>query len=229
MPSGLIVVGGLSHCLRLSKSSIQLQCRGFQTVLKRKLPPSRQVPNGAQHPVQPQRYRNTATVASRKTCRGIHSIGQQPKVRFQRAELRHQEQVRRLDIGIAYQILRQIALGANYRQTQECVRILVEERGENPNLRLYEALLLANADHEHGSASEVASILEEMKNEGLTPESATYHAILRVNDEQKILYRCTQLILGRSSPYIPTTSSDTTYSSNYAKDGFPSPRMAGIL
>ena len=89
--------------------------------------------------------------------------------------------MRKLDIGTAYQNLRQIALGAKHIQTRECVRILVEERGEKPNLRLYDALLLANADHEHGSASEAASILEELKSEKLIPDSATYHAILRVN------------------------------------------------
>ena len=229
MPSGSIVVGGLTHYLRLSGSSIQLQCRGFHIVLRHKLRPPRQVPNVAEHPIQPQRYKNITTVASRKTCRGVHTIRQQLKVQFQSAELRHQQQVRWLDIGIAYQTLRQIALGANYRQTQECVRILVEQRGEKPNLRLYEALLLANADHEHGSASEVARILEEITNEGLTPDSATYHAILRVNNEQKILYTFTQLSLGRYSPYIPITSSDTIYSSNYANDGFPLTKMAGIM
>lgn len=229
MPSETIAVQGVSHCLRLSTSSIQLQWRGFHALLRHKLRPPRHLSNVAQHPIQQQHHRDIATVASQKTCRRVHTIGQQSKAEFQIAELRHQEQVRRLEIGIAYQKLRQIALGANYRQTQECVQILVEERGEKPNLRLYEALLLANADHEHGSALEVARILEEIKNEGLTPDSGTYHAILRVNNEQKILHTSTQLILGRSSPYIPITSSDTTYSSNYANDGFPLPKMAGIM
>lgn len=229
MPSGSIVVGGSSPCLRLTGSSIQLQCRGFHKVLRHKLQPPRQVPNVAEHPVQRQRYRNINTVASRTTCRGVHTIRQQLKVRrVQSAELRHQREVGWLDIGIAYHNLRQIALGANYRQTQELVRILVEQRGEKPNLRLYEALLLANADHEHGSASEVARILEEITNEGLTPDAATYHAILRVNNENKILYTFTQLIIGRYSPYIPIISSDSTYSSNYANDGFPLIEMAGI-
>ena len=229
MPSETIVVQGVLHCLRPSTSSIQLHWRGFHALLGHKLRPPRHFSNVAQHPIQQQHHRDIATVASRKTCRRVHAIGQRLKAEFQNAGLRDQKQVARLEIGIAYQNLRQIALGANYRQTHECVRILVEERGEKPNLRLYEALLLANADHEHGSASEVAGILEEMNNEGLTPDSATYHAILRVNNEQKILYTSTQLILGRSSPYIPITSSDTTYLSNYANDGFPLPKMAGIM
>ena len=88
--------------------------------------------------------------------------------------------MRTLDIHHVYQNLRQIALRENYHQIHACVNILVKERGETPNTRLYEALLLANADHEHGSASDVARLLEEMTEEGITPDSATYHAILRV-------------------------------------------------
>ena len=179
MPLGTIVVEGLSHCLHPSTSSIQLQWRGLHALFRHKLWPPWHFPNVAQYPTHPDCYRNIATVASRETWRGVHTIGQKLKPQFQSAELR---QLERLEIGTAYQNLRQIALGANYRQTQECVRILVEQRGEKPNLRLYDALLLANADHEYGSASEVARILEEIKNEGLTPDSATYHAILRVNN-----------------------------------------------
>ena len=181
------MVGGLPYYLRLSTPSIQLQWRGFHALLRHKLWPPRHFPDVSQRLIHSDCLKSIATVASRRTWRGAHTIGQQLKYPFQSAELRQQAQLRRLEIGIAYQYLRQIALGANYRQTQECVRILVEERGEKPNLRLYDTLLLANADHEHGSASEVAGIWEEIKNEGLTPDSATYHAILRVNNELKIL------------------------------------------
>ena len=189
MPLGIFVVEGLSHCLRPYTSSIQLQWRGFHALLRHKLsPPTYFSDHVAQLPIHLDYHKSIASTASRRTWREVHTVGQQSKSRFQSAELRDQEQLRRVEIGIAYHNLRQTALGANYRQTQECVRILVEERGEKPNLRLYDALLLANADHECGSASEVARILEEMNNEGLTPDSATYHAILRVNNEQKSFY-----------------------------------------
>ena len=229
MPLETIAVQGASHCLRLSTSFIQLRWRGFHALLRHKLRPQWQLSNVAQHPIPQQHHENIPTVASQKTYRRVHTIGQQSKAESHFAELGHQERARRLEIGIAYQNLRQIALGANYHHTQQCVRTLVRERGEKPNLRLYEALLLANADHENGSAFEVARILEEIKYEGLTPDSATYHAVLRVYKEQKILHLSTQLILGRSSPYIPITSSDTTYSSSYANDGFLLPKMAGIM
>ena len=58
----------------------------------------------------------------------------------------------------------------------------MEERGQKPDLRLYEALLLANTDNQAGSAGEVARILDEIVVEGLVPDSATYHAALRVRD-----------------------------------------------
>ena len=60
------------------------------------------------------------------------------------------------------------------------VRILVRERGQKPNLKLYDALLLANTDSQNGSAGEVARILDEIAMEGLVPDSATYHAALKV-------------------------------------------------
>ena len=97
--------------------------------------------------------------------------------------------MRKLDIGTAYQQLQQTALAGNYRQIQVLIKILVEERGEKPSLRLFDALLLANADHKDGSASELVKLLEEIANEGMTPDSATYHAILRVSDWRKMFPR----------------------------------------
>lgn len=88
--------------------------------------------------------------------------------------------MRELEIETAYQKLRQIALEGNYSQIQACVNIMLTVRGEKPNARLYDALLLANMDNEYGSASEISNLLEEMANGGITPNSATYHAVLRV-------------------------------------------------
>ena len=225
MPLGTIVVECLSHRLHPYTFSIHLQWRGFHALPRQKLWSPRHFPDVAQHPIHPGCRRIIATATSRRTWRGVHTISQQLKSPSQSVKLRDQEQLRRVEIGIAYQNLRQIALGANYRQTQECVRILVEERGEKPNLRLYDALLLANADHEHGSASEVARILEEIKNEGLTPDSATYHAILRVNNEQKTLCKISQLIVvagprhtsGLPSPTLRTRATTPTMVSPYQR------------
>lgn len=105
---------------------------------------------------------------------------------FSALEMRDQGFIRELDIQSVYRKLRQIALGGNHTQTQACVNILMNERDEKPNVRLYNALLLANVDHENGSASEISDLLEEMANEGFTPNSATYHAVLKVQNLQSI-------------------------------------------
>lgn len=73
----------------------------------------------------------------------------------------------------------------DYTHIRDVVKILVKERAQKPNLRLYDALLLANTDHQSGSAGEVARILNEIGMEGLVPDSATYHAALRVSGRSR--------------------------------------------
>lgn len=97
---------------------------------------------------------------------------------FDGQSVREQARIKDLDITSAYQELRK--LKRNYAQIQDLVKALVKDRGQKPNLRLYDALLLANTDNQYGSAGEVARILDEIAVEGLTPDSATYHAALRV-------------------------------------------------
>ena len=91
----------------------------------------------------------------------------------------------------------------NYSTTREIVSILVKERGQKPNLRLYDALLLANMDNGDGSAREVGRILDEIAVEGLTPDSATYHAALKVGDQAEAL-KCSSLSPYRFLAYIQT-------------------------
>lgn len=79
-----------------------------------------------------------------------------------------------------YENLRHVSRKADYKHVQALVKYLVVERGERPNTRIYDALILANANAEYGSVSEVTQILHEMAVEGITPDSATYHAALRV-------------------------------------------------
>ena len=122
-------------------------------------------------------------LAERTFGRVIHSENQRKlhqKSAPNDAQVRDQKLMKELDIQSVYHKLRQIALEGNYPQTQACVNILVKERGEKPNLRLYEALLSANADYANGSAYEVARLIEEMEKEGMTPDAAVYHAVLRV-------------------------------------------------
>lgn len=60
------------------------------------------------------------------------------------------------------------------------VEELVRSRGEKPNSRLYLALILANTNPQHGSPAEVRRLLQEMADEGLGPDSAINHAVLKV-------------------------------------------------
>lgn len=94
--------------------------------------------------------------------------------------VRDQIRMRDLEITSAYQELRRATLNGRYAHIRDMVRILVRERGQKPNLKLYDALLLANTDSQNGSAGEVARILDEIAMEGLVPDSATYHAALKV-------------------------------------------------
>ncbi|KAI9765345.1 MAG: hypothetical protein M1840_007425 [Geoglossum simile] len=72
------------------------------------------------------------------------------------------------------------SLEGNFRQTQQIVDYLVRERHEQPSLTLYAALIQSNICPLHGSAGTVAAILNEMKEEGLVPDSDVYSAVLQV-------------------------------------------------
>ena len=63
------------------------------------------------------------------------------------------------------------------------IRMLMRDRGERPDGRHYVAMILANADAENGSASEVEVLLKEMAAEGIALSSGAYHAILKVCTE----------------------------------------------
>ena len=94
---------------------------------------------------------------------------------------------------------------ANYVQVQAFVDRLVRIYGERPNNRIYEALILANADALHGSPAEVRKILQEMKEEGVSVGSGIYHAALKVRSF--IIDRSLSLkILGAGCPSGSSTS-----------------------
>ncbi len=80
----------------------------------------------------------------------------------------------------AYEELRRAGYAGNYTRVQALITMIVRERGEKPSPRLYLSLLLANTNLQHGSPAEVTSLLQEMRDEGFAPDSATYHAALKV-------------------------------------------------
>lgn len=72
---------------------------------------------------------------------------------------------------------------ADFLLIYETVGELVGKHGEAPNARLFLALIIANASAPHGSTTEVTGLLQEMAEHGIEPDSAIYHAVLKVDLE----------------------------------------------
>ncbi|KAL8726056.1 MAG: hypothetical protein Q9181_006191, partial [Wetmoreana brouardii] len=81
---------------------------------------------------------------------------------------------------VLYEELRKVGTTGDYIRTREILTTLIKHRGERPNRRHYQALLLANTNAQHGSPAEVAGILQQMQDEGIALDSAAYHAIIKV-------------------------------------------------
>ncbi|KAL8942789.1 MAG: hypothetical protein Q9216_001474 [Gyalolechia sp. 2 TL-2023] len=79
-----------------------------------------------------------------------------------------------------YEEMRRASTAGDYPRVREVLRIIIQDRGEKPNQRHFQASILANISPEHGSATNVIQILQEMEDESITLDSASYHAILRV-------------------------------------------------
>lgn len=175
MPSGRTIIDGLWRFLCPTSSEILRP--GAKTLIGCQKRPQRQAHTQSfptRPRISPRSLRQSVSLqVQRSSHRKSYLAGQYA---------RDQARIRDLDITSAYQELRRSALKGSYAHTRDIVKILVQERGQKPNLRLYDALLLANTDNEYGSAGEVASILDEIAAEGLIPDSTTYHAALSVRD-----------------------------------------------
>lgn len=76
--------------------------------------------------------------------------------------------------------LEQDAATADKPRVQKDVIRLVQGLGQNPDGRIYRALLLAEADPKHGSAGEVERLLQQADVDGVALDSSIYHAALKV-------------------------------------------------
>lgn len=79
-----------------------------------------------------------------------------------------------------YQDLSDAGPNLDYHRTLNIVDVLVRDRGEKPSNQLYTALILANVSHEYGSAETVQQLLEQIEQDNVSPDSATFHAIIKV-------------------------------------------------
>jgi len=68
----------------------------------------------------------------------------------------------------------------SYSKVVELVGYLISERGEKPALIHYDSLVRANASAMQGSAAAVRTLLEEMKEYSIAPDSGLYHGALQV-------------------------------------------------
>ncbi|KAK4039051.1 hypothetical protein C8A01DRAFT_16949 [Parachaetomium inaequale] len=82
---------------------------------------------------------------------------------------------------VIYDALRKLRDGTDQApKIRRLVRYLVEERGERPNVFMYEALLTANWDTATGSAGDMWEIYKEMRDRGLYPSPGWYHSALKL-------------------------------------------------
>ena len=72
--------------------------------------------------------------------------------------------------------------------TRHLVHFLVHERGEQPDIRHYYALIVANTDPALGSVEEVERLVQEMENSQMTMDAGVYHAVLKVCVNPVICY-----------------------------------------
>ena len=97
-------------------------------------------------------------------------------------EIRSRKQYINPDLSTqdAYEELRAASRAAHYRKVQGLVELLVNEHHAKPSSQLYHALMLANANAQHGTPQAVDRLLREMIEQDIAPDSAMYHAALKV-------------------------------------------------
>ncbi|KAK5636534.1 hypothetical protein RRF57_012246 [Xylaria bambusicola] len=68
----------------------------------------------------------------------------------------------------------------SYFTITRLVEYLMKERGEKPNAALYESLIKANINKQHGSAKEAGQLLKELQSHNIPTTLAIYQALLKV-------------------------------------------------
>ena len=69
---------------------------------------------------------------------------------------------------------------AEYSRVKALVENLVLVEGYKPDASIYQALILANANAEHGSTREISQWLQDMDKADVALDSGIYHAVLKV-------------------------------------------------
>ena len=190
MPLGHQIVDELWHCLCSSFRSTSLLV-GLRRIYPYARPLCRGQKNDPRQTALP--IRNQSTIAAAHDGSPSHgktegklrtkpfvfdlNLSQRPPgdpesrtaavLRIGNDEELHQELLRRANAG-------------DLEWVRHLVRLLLHERGEQPDVRHYYALLIANADAKLGSVEEAKGLLQDMENSQIPIDSSVYHAMLKV-------------------------------------------------
>ncbi|KAF2279189.1 uncharacterized protein EI97DRAFT_455467 [Westerdykella ornata] len=77
-----------------------------------------------------------------------------------------------------YERLRSDAAAGRYEEVFNAVKILIKDRRERPNIRLYAAMLHSFVNPEYGTAGKIRKVLEEMAELGVDLDAGGCHAVL---------------------------------------------------
>ncbi|KXT09333.1 hypothetical protein AC579_4103 [Pseudocercospora musae] len=162
-----------SRFLQRTQRPIRLQqCLRFSTSAKRR----------SLEPISEVRYDASPQYANKQV---FNPIGRYGRTRGTKALLASNDRPLPQDLEqdeteFIYGRLRAAAVKGHARQCRYFAEYLVKERGEKPNLQIYNALIAVNVHHELGAAWRVSELLEEMRADGLQPDVGTCHAALKV-------------------------------------------------
>lgn len=182
MPPVTQVIDPLWHCLCPSFYALSGSCIQVPRLMTRNAPRSTAIsrPGASQSLIHHTCWRST----KKKTCslylrqfvaKKFYATHDSP---FANPE--DERTLRRLSHNAIWEELRKASSKGIFIRVQRIVRILVAVHGERPSQRLYTALILANTCPKYGSVQEVEHTLGEMAQQDLSPDSAVYHAVLKV-------------------------------------------------
>jgi len=181
MPRATQVIDSLWHCLCPSFYAFPDQCTLIPRVTTRYAPRSAAIarPAATRNPLHHRSNRRPKKEPLQHLRRlEINRSYATHEPRFENPE--DERVLKQIPENAIWEELRKASLKGNFIRVQRIVRILVTSQGERPSPRLYTALILANTSPQYGSVQEVENILREMAEEGLSPDSAAYHAVLKV-------------------------------------------------
>lgn len=79
-----------------------------------------------------------------------------------------------------YERLRSDAATGRHEEVFNIIKILIKDRRERPNIRLYAAMLHSFVSPEYGTAGKIRKMLEEMAELGVDLDAGACHAVLEV-------------------------------------------------